>query len=113
MNAKKKAGIARLLELSGQKKGLLMVSSVLATLHALLTMVPYVLIYYILKELIDGRIDNPDITTWLSWAFVAVVISGIAMYASAMASHVAAFNILYGLRSAPSPTSLADFPWGT
>ncbi len=98
MNGKKKAGIARLLELSGQKKGLLMVSSVLATLHALLTMVPYVLIYYILKELIDGRIDNPDITTWLSWAFVAVVISGIAMYASAMASHVAAFNILYGLR---------------
>ena len=59
---KKKSGIARLLELSGQKKGLLMVSFVAATVHVLLTMVPYILIFYILKELLNGRITNPDIS---------------------------------------------------
>jgi len=40
MNKKRKSGIARILELSGQKRGLLMVSSILATVNALLTMVP-------------------------------------------------------------------------
>ena len=95
---KKKSGIARLLELSGQKKGLLLASCVMATVHALLTMVPYILIFYILEGLLSGRITNPDINTWLIWAFVAIVISAILMYTSAMASHIAAFNILYGLR---------------
>lgn len=95
---KNKSGIARLLELSGQKKGLLMVSSVLATVHALLTMVPYILIFYILKELLSGRITNPDIGAWLVWAFAAIVVSAMMLYASGMAAHIAAFNILYGLR---------------
>ena len=95
---KKKSGIARLLELSGQKKGLLMVSFVAATVHVLLTMVPYILIFYILKELLNGRITNPDIHTWLIWAFAAIVTSAVMWYLSAMASHIAAFNILYGLR---------------
>ena len=95
---KKKSGIARLLELSGQKKGLLLASCVMATVHALLTMVPYILIFYILKELLNGRITNPDINTWLIWAFVAIVISAVMLYSSGMAAHIAAFNILYGLR---------------
>ena len=47
------SGIARLLELSGQKKGLLLVSFVTGTVHALLTMVPYMLILYILTELLS------------------------------------------------------------
>ncbi len=50
---KRKSGIARLLELSGQKKGLLLVSFVTGTVHALLTMVPYMLILYILTELLN------------------------------------------------------------
>lgn len=95
---KKKSGLARLLELSGQKKGLLIVSSAAATIQALLTMVPYILIFYMLKELLNGRITNPDIRIWLAWAFAAVVLSGVMMFIAAMASHIAAFNILYGLR---------------
>ena len=90
--------MVRLLELSGQKKGLLIISFSAAVLQALLTMVPYILIFYILKELLNGRINNPDILTWLIWAFAAVAISGVMMFMAAMASHIAAFNILYGLR---------------
>lgn len=95
---KKKSGIARLLELSGQKKGLLLASFVGATVHVLLTMVPYILIFYILKELLNGRITNPNIHAWLIWAFAAIVISAVMLYSSGMAAHIAAFNILYGLR---------------
>lgn len=95
---KKKSGIARLLELSGQKKGLLLVSFVTGTIHVLLTMVPYILIFYILTELLNGRVSNPDIATWLIWAFAAIVVSAAMLYGSGMAAHIAAFNILYGLR---------------
>lgn len=95
---KKKSGIARLLELSGQKKGLLIVSSIAATVQALLTMAPYIVVLYILTELLKGRIADPDIGVWLMWAFAAIVISAVMMFGSAMASHIAAFNILYGLR---------------
>ena len=97
---KRKNGISRLLELSGQSKGLLVFSSVMAIANALLTMVPYVLIFYILSELLTGQITNPEIGTWLVWAFVASVVSAGFLFASGMASHVAAFNILYGLRCA-------------
>lgn len=95
---KKKSGISRLLEISGQRKGLLIVSATVATAYVLLTMVPYVLIYYILTELLNGRISNPDIGTWLIWAFVAILVSSLLLYISGMAAHIAAFNILYGLR---------------
>ena len=96
---KQKSGIARLLELSGRRKGLLIVSGITVTVHAMLTMVPYILIFYILKELLTGKIANPDIGNYLIWAFVAIVISFLLMFASGMASHIAAFNILYELRS--------------
>ncbi len=95
---KQKSGIARLLEISGRRKGLLFVSGTAAVLHAVLSMVPYILIFYIMKELLSGQVNSPDINTYLTWAFIAVAFSFVLMYASAMASHIAAFNILYELR---------------
>lgn len=95
---KQKSGIARLLEISGRRKGLLFVSGTLAILQAVLSMVPYILIFYIMKELLSGQVNSPDINTYLAWAFIAVAISFVLMYASGMASHIAAFNILYELR---------------
>jgi len=35
----------------------------MATVHALLTMVPYILTFYILEGLLSDRITNPDINT--------------------------------------------------
>lgn len=95
---KKKSDITRLLELSGRRKGLLIVSAITVTVHSLLSMVPYILIFYILTELLNGRITNPDINTWLIWAFTAVVISAVMLFISGIFSHIAAFNILYELR---------------
>lgn len=94
----RKSGIVRLLELSGRRKGLLMVSFITVVGHSLLAMAPYVLIFYILKELLNGRISNSDISIYLIWAFMAVVISAVMLFVSGIASHIAAFNILYELR---------------
>ena len=95
---KEKSGITRLLEISGRRKGLLVVSGITALLHAVLSMVPYILIFYIMKELLSGQVDSPNIENYLTWAFVAVALSFVLMYVSGMASHIAAFNILYELR---------------
>ena len=95
---KQKSGIARLLEIAGRRKGLLFVSGALAIIQAVLSMVPYILIYYIIKELLNGQVNSTDINTYLVWAFAAVASSFVIMYASGMASHIAAFNILYELR---------------
>ncbi len=70
-----KSGIARLLEIAGKRKGLLFVSGTAAILHAVLSMVPYILIFYIMKELLSGQVNSPDINTYLVWAFAAVAFS--------------------------------------
>ncbi|MFA8434804.1 MAG: ABC transporter ATP-binding protein [Marinifilaceae bacterium] len=108
---KQKSGIARLLEIAGHRKGLLATSGILATIHAVLTMVPYVLIFYVLKELLSGHISNDNISNYLTWAVIAIVTSFVLMYASAMASHVAAFNILYELRCKIA-SKLGQLPMG-
>ncbi len=95
---KQKSGIARLLVIAGKRKGLLFLSGLLAIVHAVLTLVPYALVYYILKELLTIGISAGEISKWLVWAFLAISGSFILMYASGMASHIAAFNILYELR---------------
>jgi ATP-binding cassette subfamily B protein len=93
-----KTGVARLLELSGRKKWWLMLSAIAVTIHAVLLMIPYILIFYILKELLGGQIDSPNITDYLTWAAIAIIASFLMMFISGAASHWAAFNILYELR---------------
>lgn len=98
MNNTKKSGIARLLEIAGSKKRLLLLSGVLAVAHALLSLVPYILVYAIIRQLLAPPIDIDLIKTYLQQAAIFAVISYILLYAAGMASHVAAFNILYALR---------------
>ena len=97
-NKKRKSGITRLLEIAGRRKGLLLLSGILAVFNAILTMIPYVLIFFILNKLLNNHINNTTITPYLIWSFIALIASFIFIYASGMASHVAAFNILYELR---------------
>ncbi|MEM6264408.1 MAG: ABC transporter ATP-binding protein [Bacteroidota bacterium] len=93
-----KNGIARLLQIAGRKKYHLLLSAILATFHAALALVPYILVYYVIKELLNPSLDEPVIKKYLMWAALAGAGSYALLYASGMASHVAAFNILYELR---------------
>ncbi|EPY2305943.1 ABC transporter ATP-binding protein [Clostridium sporogenes] len=100
---KKKQGIARLFEIAGEKKMLLVVSSVLSTLSAVMMLAPFLAVYKILEELLLNikdlsGIDKSIMMQWGWIAFGCLIIGLLFMYGSLMSSHVAAFRILYGLR---------------
>lgn len=93
-----KNGIVRLLEIAGRKKGLLIASGVLAVIHALLSLVPYVLVFYIIRELTRNTIDFSPVRTYILYAVLAAVVSMCVFFLSGILSHIAAFNILSELR---------------
>ncbi|MBU5350097.1 hypothetical protein [Paenibacillus lautus] len=47
-----KTGMVRLFELTGEKRGLILVSGLLSAISAILIMMPYASVYFILKELL-------------------------------------------------------------
>ncbi|NSL85956.1 ABC transporter ATP-binding protein [Chitinophaga sp. Mgbs1] len=95
---KKPSGVARLLQIAGRRKRLLTLSAVLAVLHALLALIPYVLMYAVIRNMMQPVTDKALLQTWIFRAGIAVAAGYVLLYASGMASHVAAFNILYELR---------------
>jgi ATP-binding cassette subfamily B protein len=93
----------RLLEIAGEKKGLLICSGILSMFSAVFMLVPYVSVYYILAELLRhaadlSSVDGPAMIRWGWIALWGLVAGLITMYLGGMASHIAAFRILYGLR---------------
>lgn len=103
MGKAKKPGFARLFKIAGQKKGLLLLSGILSALSAICVLAPYLSVYQILKELLEnaGEISSVNGELMITWSIIALsgLLCGLVlMYASLMASHVAAFNILYGMR---------------
>ncbi|WP_341280895.1 ABC transporter ATP-binding protein [Paenibacillus sp. FSL H8-0537] len=98
-----KTGIARLLELAGEKRGLLAVSGVLSAISAVCMLVPYVSVYFIIKELLEHAAnplaaDGGFMVRWSMVALGGLLGSLLLMYGGGLASHIAAFRILYGLR---------------
>ncbi|MBD9094215.1 MAG: ABC transporter ATP-binding protein [Bacteroides oleiciplenus] len=100
---KKKKGIARLFEIAGERKGLLILAGILSAGSALCMLVPYWSIYRVLQELLEhagnlAQIDSELLIYWGWFAFFGLIGGLLLLYAALMASHVAAFRILYGLR---------------
>jgi len=101
MNRKK--GLARLIEIAGEKRGLLILSGLFSAVSAVCMLVPYVSVYFILKELLEHA-ASPALangTKMIRWGVGAIIgfAAGLAaMYAGGLIAHIAAFRILYGLR---------------
>lgn len=100
-----KVGVARLFEIAGAKKGLVVVSCILSVLSTLASFFPYVCIYYIMKELLEHAADLSSADGGLliryGWmAFLSMAASFALMFVSIVCSHVAAFRILYLLKIA-------------
>lgn len=101
--AEKKSGLARLFQIAGEKKGLLIISGLLSAISAAFMLVPFLSVYQILGELLRnaGDIMAADSAFMIHWGWIALgglVIGLIVLYASIIFSHVAAFRILYGLK---------------
>ncbi len=103
MVKKRKKGIPRMLELANAKKGLLALAGALSVASTLLMFVPFVSAYFIVAELLRNAPDPTlsDSGLILRWAFIALAALAaalVSLYTSAIASHFAAFRILYNLR---------------
>lgn len=103
MNQKEKIsrnGFARLMEIAGEKKTLLICSGILSVISAMLMFTPFVSVYFILKELIEnnGQVNVLYIQQMGLLAIGMLLVSLLFFYASNMCSHIAAFRILYQLR---------------
>ncbi|MBM0651614.1 ABC transporter ATP-binding protein [Capnocytophaga genosp. AHN8471] len=88
----------QLLQIAGQRKTLLLASCTLAVIHSVLSLVPYALVFYIIKELTQSQPNFTTIQQYVVYAIVMVIVSMVAFLLSGILSHIAAFNILYGLR---------------
>jgi len=111
-----KTGVARLLEIAGERRGLLIVSGLLSALSAIVSLVPYASVYFILRELLEhaaapAQADGAWMTRWGLIALLGLLGSLALTFAGGMASHVAAFRILYGLRVKLS-AHIAKLPLG-
>lgn len=98
-----KSGTARLLELAATKKTLVICSGILSALASIVSFVPYIAIYYIIREVVGIYPDfkNIDVEkmTGFGWLALGGVLSNILLYfAALMCSHFAAFGTLYQLK---------------
>ena len=70
---KKKEGLARLFQIAGERKGLLILSGILSAISALCMLVPYWSIYEILNELLSkaGNLGSIDSDLLIYWGWIA------------------------------------------
>ena len=100
-NKKSKQGIIRLLEIAGSKKWHLFISGFLSIISAVLSLAPFIIIYLVMVKLLDASFGPADYGyVWkLAWIAVGAIITRfLIQFVSLMFSHIAAFDILYGLR---------------
>lgn len=100
---KRKTGLARLIEIAGTKRRLLIGAMLLAVITAIVQFVPIIAVYNILIELAEHALDPSliDKAYILLWSYIALgafFAFGVLTFASLMLSHIAAFNILYEIR---------------
>jgi ATP-binding cassette subfamily B protein IrtA len=113
---KSKTGIARLLEIAGEQKGLLIMACFLSVISTILQFSPYVAVYVIVAELLKNAatpelINYALIQQWGIYALLLLLGALIFLYAGNMCSHIAAFRILYSMRVHLSQ-HLAKLPMG-
>ncbi len=97
---KKKSILNRFKPYMGKRKVLLPLSLVLSGLSAVLNIVPFVLLWYITRDILSSpqAIDVSNISTY-AWLAFASAMAGIVVYFCAlMSSHLAAFRAEVGLQ---------------
>ena len=104
MSKSTKKGVARLFEFSGRHKPLIAVSCVLSAISAVVTLLPFVCIYFVIQEVLlaapdIGNVDIPKLIM-LGWLAVAFAAGAFLLYfAALMCSHIAAFHTARNMKS--------------
>ena len=113
---KPKAGLARVFELAADRKGLLVFSGVLSALAAVASFVPYIAIYFIVRDVFYAYPDlaGLDPAGLMQCGLLAIggVVADVLLYlASSICAHIAAFGTQYQLKSSFTK-HLAKIPLG-
>ena len=100
---KEKLGFSRLMELTGKLKILLIFGCILSAIGSVLTLGPFVYIYFIIKEIliVNGNISlvNTGLVISYGWLALFYAISGILVtFAALMCTHVVAFKTIKNVR---------------
>ena len=116
MENEKATGMKRLWELATVEKGLVYMSCVLSVLSTLASFIPFVAVYFIIKELLDtaGNVSGAEGVKMINYgwlAFAGVFLTVFLNFAGLCCSHIAAFKTLYKLRLR-FITHLAKLPLG-
>lgn len=93
---KKKGNLAELMQYAGKHKYLTYSSWVLSVISAALALVPFVYIFFIIKEVIEVAPDFSQATNIVfnGWMAVVFALASILIYVGAlMCSHLSAFRI--------------------
>lgn len=98
-----KTGMPRLLELAATKKPLVIASVTFSSLAAIASFVPYIAIYYVIRELLHiwpnfSSLDSPALMGYAYLALGGMALNVLFYMAALMCSHMAAFGTLYQLK---------------
>lgn len=101
--SKTKTGVARMLELAGQKKRRLLAACALSVVAAAARIVPFFTIYALVGELLrcyaaSAQVDPGRLSEYAGWTLAAALVYGICAFFSSSLAHTAAYDIIYALR---------------
>lgn len=101
--SKAKTGVARMLELAGQKKHRLMAACALSVVAAAARIVPFFTIYALVRELLQcyaasTQVDPGRLSEYAGWTLAAALVYGLCAFFSSSLAHTAAYDIIYALR---------------
>ena len=100
MKNKKESLLKRFIPYMGNKKSLLPLSLILSGFSAALNIIPYVLVWFIVRNILEKpeAIDLSNVSFY-AWIAFACAIAGIAVYFFALlSSHLAAFRVEVGMQ---------------
>ena len=114
--SKEKTAMKRLFEFSGKYKALIFLSCALSIISAVAMLCPFVLIYYVIEEVIRAMPDLANVDTQLlgrlGWLAAAFAGGGMLIYFfSLLCAHIAAFYTARNMRS-QALHHLAKLPMG-
>lgn len=111
----KNNGIKRLLEFTGNKRGVLNLSRILSGISAIFILGPFLCVYFAARDLVDVFTGSPlDTESLVRWGIIALALEliGLLLYFCALlCSHVAAFHTEKNLKMA-ALKHLAKMPIG-
>ena len=115
-NPAKQQTIKRLLSYAGKSRGLLPLSLILSGLSALVSFVPYIMVFFVMRDVISAvaakeAVNAAALARYGLWAVGSAAAGFVLYYAALMLSHATAFSIQENL-SVLMAESLAELPIG-